>query len=214
MKTYLSSVRDYLETIAAPLLQRLSQVPSRALAWGGLALAAVILLSVNMIAATSLRGVKADLTEDRLYTISPGTKSVLATIDEPITARLYFSRKLGEAAPSYARYFERIRSLLEQYRDLSGGKVALEILDPEPFSDAEDRAVASGLRGVRLNAEGEVGYFGLSATNSTDKPRGRELLRTRPRELRRIRSDEAHPRSRQSEEARGRPHHVAAPRWR
>jgi ABC-type uncharacterized transport system involved in gliding motility auxiliary subunit len=61
-----------------------------------------------------------------------------------------------------------VRALFEQYRDLSGGKLQLSVLDPEPFSDAEDRAVASGLRGVRLNAEGEVGYFGLVATNSTD----------------------------------------------
>lgn len=147
---------------------RIARLPGRTLAWGGLALAAVILLSINLIASISFRGVKADLTEDRLYTISSGTRTVLATLEEPIRVRLSFSRKLGELAPNYARYFDRIRALLEQYRDISGNKLELEIEDPEPFSDAEDRAVAAGLRGLRINAEGEVGYFGLVANNATD----------------------------------------------
>ena len=58
--------------------------------------------------------------------------------------------------------------MLQQYRDISGGRIELAIFDPEPFLDAEDRAVAAGLRGLRLNPEGEVGYFGLVGSNSTD----------------------------------------------
>ena len=93
---------------------------------------------------------------------------MLRAIDEPISLRLYFSKRLGEAAPVYARYFERVRALLQQYRDISGGRLELAVFDPEPFSDAEDKAVAAGLRGVRLNQDGEVGYFGLVGNNSTD----------------------------------------------
>jgi ABC-type uncharacterized transport system involved in gliding motility auxiliary subunit len=140
----------------------------RHMAWAALGLGAVILLSVNLMAAIGLKNVKTDLTEDRLFSISDGTREILKGIDEPISARLYFSRRLAELAPEQSRYFQRVRALFEQYRDLSGGQLQLSVLDPEPFSDAEDRAVASGLRGVRLNAEGEVGYFGLVATNSTD----------------------------------------------
>jgi len=140
----------------------------RRMAWTGLGLGAVILLSVNLISALAFKNVKSDLTEDRLFTISDGTREILRSIDEPITARLYFSRRLAELASEQSRYFQRVKALFEQYRDLSGGKLQLAVLDPEPFSDAEDRAVAAGLRGVRLNTEGEVGYFGLVATNSTD----------------------------------------------
>jgi ABC-type uncharacterized transport system involved in gliding motility auxiliary subunit len=140
----------------------------RRMAWTGLGLGAIILLSVNLISAIAFKNVKSDLTEDRLFTISDGTREILRGIDEPITARLYFSRRLAELAPEQSRYFQRVKALFEQYRDLSGGKLQLAVLDPEPFSDAEDRAVAAGLRGVRLNTEGEVGYFGLVATNSTD----------------------------------------------
>jgi ABC-type uncharacterized transport system involved in gliding motility auxiliary subunit len=145
-----------------------SGMSRRKMAWAALGLGAVILLSVNVIASLGLRNIKTDLTEDRLFTISDGTREVLRSIDEPITARLYFSRRLAELAPEQARYFQRVKALFEQYRDHSGGKLQLTVLDPEPFSDAEDRAVAAGLSGARLNAEGEVGYFGLVATNSTD----------------------------------------------
>ncbi len=150
------------------LVERASKLSGRTLAWGGLALGVVILLSINLIISMSLRGWTADLTEDRLFTISNGTRAVLRSIDEPIKARVYFSKKLGEVAPSYANYFERIRALLEQYRDISGGKLVLEFQDPEPFSDAEDQAVGAGLRGMRINTEGETGYFGLVASNATD----------------------------------------------
>jgi len=140
----------------------------RTIAWASLALGVVLLLSVNTIASTGMRNVSADLTAERLFTISDGTRKVLTTIDEPVKARVYFSKALGEAAPAYQKYFERVRALLTQYRDISGGRLELEFIDPEAFSDAEDRAVAAGLKGIRLNREGETGYFGLVATNSTD----------------------------------------------
>ena len=150
------------------LVARVATLNRSSLAWGGLALATVVLLSVNLLASTAFRGWKADLTQDRLYTISDGTRQILKSIEEPIQARVYFSKKLGEAAPDYQLYFERVRALLEQYRDISGGKFALSFVDPEPFSDAEDRAVASGLKGLQLSQDGEAGYFGLAASNATD----------------------------------------------
>ena len=164
MPPILAHVRAAFDRLTAYV----GQLPRHTLAWVGLALGAVILLSVNLFAATAFRSAKADLTQQRLFTISDGTRAVLRNIDEPISVRLYFSKRLGEAAPSYARYFERVRSLLEQYRDISRGQLEVAVFDPEPFSDAEDRAVAAGLRGIRLNTEGETGYFGLTGNNSTD----------------------------------------------
>jgi len=143
-------------------------ISRRTLAWGGVALAAVILLSVNLIASSALRETRFDLTKERLFTISEGTRKALRAIDEPIDIRIYFSKKLGELAPNYAKSFERVRTMLEQYRDIARGKLQITYLDPEPFSDAEDRAVATGLKGVRLNQEGEMGYFGIVGSNSTD----------------------------------------------
>src|SRR5260370_41486388 len=58
--------------------------------------------------------------------------------------------------------------MLEEYAALAKGKVRLEVLDPQPFSPTEDRAVAFGMQGVPIDQGGEQVYFGLAATNSTD----------------------------------------------
>ncbi len=145
-----------------------SRLPRHTLAWTGLVLAGVVFLSINLIGATALRSVKADFTKEGLYTISEGTRRALSRIEEPIDVRIYYTHKLGEAAPSFAKNFERVRTLLEQYRSISGNKLRVSYIDPEPFSDAEDRAVAAGLRGIRLNPEGDLGYFGMVGANSTD----------------------------------------------
>lgn len=145
-----------------------SQMDRRTLGWTALALAGILALSINLISSMVFRNWKVDLTAERLFTISDGSKKVLSKIEEPITVRVYYTRKLGEVAPLFGKYFERVKALLEQYRDISRGRLQVTFLEPEPFSDAEDRAVAAGLKGVRLNQEGETGYFGLVASNTTD----------------------------------------------
>jgi len=164
----MSSDRSKDSSAWSRFVNRFSSMSRSTLAWGSLALAAIILLSVNLISSIEFRNWQADMTEENLFTISEGTKEVLRGLDEPIKVRLYFSKQLGEASPRYARYFDRVRSLLENYRDISGGKLEVSYLDPEPFSVEEDRAVAAGLKKVAYNAEGDVAYFGLNAVNSTD----------------------------------------------
>jgi len=165
-------MKDAIASAFSGLVDYASRLSPARLAWGGLALAAVTLLSINLIASETLGGWKADLTEDKLYSISPGSVTVLKAMDEPVKARVYYSKKLGEIAPSYARYFDRIRTLLEEFQRISGGKLELEILDPLPFSDSEDQAVAAGLSGRRIIAEGEMAYFGLDARNATEDQEG------------------------------------------
>ena len=148
--------------MAAPLLSS-----RRALSIAALVCIAVALIAVNVIAA-AIGPVRLDLTHDRLYTLSRGTRATLAKIDEPVTLQLYFSRRLGNALPSYAVYERRVRELLDQYVAASNGKLRLETYDPQPFSDVEDRAVALGLQGAPLDTGGEQVYFGLAGSNSTD----------------------------------------------
>jgi ABC-type uncharacterized transport system involved in gliding motility auxiliary subunit len=128
---------------------------------------ALILVSVNVIAAY-LPPVRLDLTQGRLYTLSPGTRHTLARIGEPITLRFYYSARLGDTVPAYAVHQRRVRELIDQYVAAARGKIRLEVFDPQPFSDAEDQAVAFGLQGVPLDGRGEQVYFGLAGTNSTD----------------------------------------------
>ncbi len=130
--------------------------------------AAVLFVSINVIAQHVLRSARLDLTQQHLYTLSEGSKKTLAHIDEPITLRFYYTPRLGDEVPSYGVFAQRVREMLEEYAALAKGKIKLEILDPEPFSPTEDRAVAFGLQGVPLDQGGDQVYFGLAATNSTD----------------------------------------------
>jgi ABC-type uncharacterized transport system involved in gliding motility auxiliary subunit len=134
----------------------------------GLALAAVLFVSVNTLAGRLFGGAHFDLTDQSLYSLSDGTKSVLAKIDEPITLKLYYSKRLGEVSPGYAVFAGRVQDLLQEYAARAHGKIELKLLDPVPFSDVEDQATAAGLQGVPIDENGEQVYFGLVGNNSTD----------------------------------------------
>src|SRR5215471_13316530 len=139
----------------------------RAVAVVALVCIALMLISANIVVARFFPA-RLDLTAERLYTLSSGTRRTLAKIDEPITLRFYYSSRLGNEVPSYGVYAQRVRELLDQYVAAAHGKIRLEVYNPEPFSDVEDRAVAFGLQSVPLDLQGEAVYFGLAATNSTD----------------------------------------------
>jgi gliding motility-associatede transport system auxiliary component len=147
------------------------KIPSfsrRALALLSLVSAAVLFVSVNVIAGHVLRSARIDLTSGHLYTLSEGTARTLAEIQEPVTLRFYYSHRLGDEIPSYGIYAQRVRETLEEYAARAKGKIDLQVIDPDPFSPDEDRAVALGIQGVPLEQGGEKVYFGLAATNSTD----------------------------------------------
>ena len=132
---------------------------------------AAIVIGVNMFADARVANVQVDLTQQHLYTLSPGTRQILAGLKDPVTLKLFYSRKLGAAVPSYGAYADRVREMLEQYAAVSNGKVKLEFYDPEPFSSTEDHALAYGLQGVPVDQSGEQVYFGLAATNLLDDER-------------------------------------------
>ena len=140
----------------------------RILTMVSMGLVAVLFVAVNILSETALDPVRLDLTEDRIFTLSDGTREVLAGIDEPITLRYFYSRTFEEVSPLHASYGNRVRELLEHYVNIVPGKLRLEIRQPDPFSVDEDEAVAFGLQGIPLNRTGDLGYFGLAATNSTD----------------------------------------------
>src|SRR5437870_11986926 len=129
----------------------------RGRAWIALFCIGLLLIAVNIIAGR-FANARLDLTREGLYTLSRGTRKTLARIDEPITLRFYYSTRLGDEAPSYGVYAQRVRELLDQYVAAAHGKIRLEVYNPQAFSDAEDRAVAFGLKGVPLDAQGEQVY--------------------------------------------------------
>lgn len=135
---------------------------------GGLIALAVLFLGVIMLSNVGLRGMRIDLTQNRLYTLSPGTKQVIAELKEPINLYFYFSREsAAKQAPLLMPYAARVREFLEELSARSGGKIRLTVVDPQPFSDEEDRAAEFGMQSLQAGG-GDALYFGLAGTNSTD----------------------------------------------
>lgn len=134
----------------------------------GLIIGVVLFLAINIVGNAGLKSMRIDLTENQLYTLSEGSKQILQSLDEPITLRFYLSQKLATNLPSLNTYTIRVRELLEEYQRIASGKLQLELIDPEPFSEAEDRAVGYGLQGVPLDDSNTTFYFGLVGTNSVN----------------------------------------------
>jgi ABC-type uncharacterized transport system involved in gliding motility auxiliary subunit len=141
---------------------------------GGLIALAVLFLAVVMLSNVGLRGVRLDLTQNKLYTLSKGTQQVLGDLKEPVNLYFYFSRDAAaKQSPLIMPYAARVREFLEEVSARAGGKIHLQVIDPQPFSDDEDRAAEFGLQSLR--PDGEALYFGLAGTNSTD---GRSAIPT------------------------------------
>jgi ABC-type uncharacterized transport system involved in gliding motility auxiliary subunit len=134
-------------------------------------IATILFITINLISNIALTRYDADLTEDRLFTLSQGSKNILKDIKEPITFRFFFSNKLASGFPVIKNYAARVKGVLEQYVAASNGKITLKVIDPEPFSDEEDMAAAYGVKGMEIDQMGSKAYFGLSTTNSVDETR-------------------------------------------
>ena len=134
---------------------------------------ALILLAAAFLVFTLLNnvwlsGIRLDLTENKLFTLSAGTREITAQIDEPINLYFFFSEKASEDLTTLRAYATRVRELLQEYALLADGKINLQLIDPQPFSDAEDRAAAFGLQSVPVNNAGDELYFGLAGSNALD----------------------------------------------
>jgi ABC-type uncharacterized transport system involved in gliding motility auxiliary subunit len=141
---------------------------ARSVPWLALPLLALAFVAVVALTSYGLRGARLDLTEHHQYTLSPGTLRILERVPEPIKLELFYSEKAAQSQPQFRVFAQRVRELLQEVAARSHGKISLQVVDPEPFSDAEERAAGYGLKGVPLGDSGDSLYFGLVGSNSTD----------------------------------------------
>ncbi len=142
-------------------------LPRRIYALAAITLAAIIFVGLNIGADATFTTDRLDLTENGLYTLSPGTQHTLDALVEPITLKFYYSKKVAAQYAQIAAYAKRVRDLLSEYSARSHGKIILEEIDAEPFTPAEDEATGAGLSGAPTDS-GDFVYFGLVGTNTID----------------------------------------------
>src|SRR5690606_3758472 len=134
----------------------------------GLLLIAGAFLAFNMFSALVFTDARLDLTEQKLYTISDGTRQILREIDEPINLHFFFSDKAAKEQAPIRTYARRVEEMLRAYERAADGKLKLRVIDPQPFSEDEDRAAEFGLQALPLRQGTDSLYFGLAGTNGLD----------------------------------------------
>jgi ABC-type uncharacterized transport system involved in gliding motility auxiliary subunit len=120
-----------------------------------------ILILLNFIAGAARA--RLDLTQEKAYTLSAGTKAILKKLDTSVTIRFYCTQS-ESATPETVflkGYARKVEDLLAEYRQVGGSKVKLEKYDPQPDSDAEDSARLDGIEPQAL-AGADRFYLGVA----------------------------------------------------
>ena len=132
-------------------------------------LLAVLFIAFNILNNLLFGGLRLDLTQQGLYTLSDGSREIIDEIEEPVHFHFFFSDSVTRDVPSLRSYSRQVRELLEEYSSYGGERLQLQLIDPEPFSRAEERAAELGLQARPLEVGGDSIYFGLAAIDSIDR---------------------------------------------
>lgn len=131
-------------------------------------LLAVLFFALVLLSNQLFKSARIDLTENQVYSLSEGSKAILTQIDEPINLYFFFSDKASEGLTTIRNYADRVESLLKEYESAANGKIKLHLIDPEPFSEAEDQANDYGLTAASAGMGMDPIYLGLAGTNALD----------------------------------------------
>jgi ABC-type uncharacterized transport system involved in gliding motility auxiliary subunit len=127
--------------------------------------AGLVVIAVALVFAVAiislLPGWRIDLTEDNLYSLSDGTRNIVASLEHPIELMFFYSDSAIEDLPQIRSYGTRVQELLREIVIASNGRLSMSVIDPEPFSEDEDLATQYGVQAVPVKQGGEAIYFGL-----------------------------------------------------
>ncbi len=107
-----------------------------------------------------------DWTQERLYTLSEGTRAIVDKIQEPIDIQFFFSRSHAELSPSWKAYGQHIEELLREYARLAPHKLRVRIIDPKTGSPDELQARVLGLFS-QTSSEGDPLFLGANLKMGT-----------------------------------------------
>ena len=134
----------------------------------GIIVMLVIVIAVNVI--TGVKPVRVDMTQEKAFTLSAGTKAILKKLDTPVKIRFYCTQS-ETATPETVflkDYARKVEDLLQEYKQIAGKNLVIEKYDPQPDSDAEDSARLDGLEPQQLQGEDQF-YLGLAVSLADER---------------------------------------------
>ncbi|OUR87223.1 hypothetical protein A9Q81_26305 [Gammaproteobacteria bacterium 42_54_T18] len=142
----------------------------------GLVVVAGIVLVSTVIFDRLFTNARIDLTENNLYTLSEGSRNVVAGLERPVDLFFFFSKTATKDALAWRNYAKQVRELLEEFELASEGNVRLHVIDPEPFSEEEDQAAEYGLEAVNLAVGADPVYFGMAVISGDRDEQSKEVV--------------------------------------
>ncbi len=136
---------------------------NRLLTAASFALLLIALVAVNVLAG--LLPLRLDLTRQHLYTLTDGTRHILAELPDPVTVKVYVPDSVADAPVGVKTFSRKVRELLLEYQNASRGKLTVQVYDPKPDSEDEDWAVRYGLTPARM-PDGNQLFFGMVALSA------------------------------------------------
>jgi ABC-type uncharacterized transport system involved in gliding motility auxiliary subunit len=124
-----------------------------------------IVIAVNfLVGGLGFLNGRFDVTEDRLYTLSQGTRNILDRLnpDEPVTIRYYVTTEDRVMPPMLKTHSRTVQDLILEFQKAAKGKVILEKMAPNPNTEDEDKAREDDIQGVPVNTDGDNVYLGLA----------------------------------------------------
>lgn len=129
--------------------------------------AAVVFTGLNLASWKWLAPARADFTANKLYTLSSSARQVVERVIEPVELEFVYSRSLGSDFPAIRAHADRVRQLMTEIAAFSGGKVKVREVEPEPYSEEEERIAGAGLTPAPTD-RGEPLYIGVIGHNTVD----------------------------------------------
>jgi gliding-associated putative ABC transporter substrate-binding component GldG len=107
-----------------------------------LQMALVVLIVVLANTAAARHFFRVDLSRDRLYSLDESSKRIAGRLDKPLVVKVYFTP--GLEAP-YHNHEQFIRDKLEEYRAYAGGRIQIQLVDPDMVPEAAEEARKYGI---------------------------------------------------------------------
>ena len=101
---------------------------------------------VLLNALTCQARAKVDLTEQKIYSLSPSSRDMVRSLPEKVVVKAY----LGNIPPEYSQKQQYIENLLSEYAEASNGKLTWEKIDPWNKPELKDELKKAGVSQIML----------------------------------------------------------------
>lgn len=128
----------------------------------------MFLILVFVYVISGVAKTRLDFTQEKLYTLSSGTKAILSKLDTPVEIRFYCTQDTKEMPVQLKTYAQRVEDLLGELKKIAGDKIEIKKFDPKPDTDAEDSARLDGLEGQMVGLNDKI-YLGLAVSQLDSK---------------------------------------------